>query len=127
MAAAIILAFGASAANAAVPKGVWANPRNTVHVSFAACGPAICGRVIWASPQAEADARRGTGKPLTGSMLFQNFTPAGPGVWQGAVLVPDIGQTVSGTIEQVDAQTLRGEGCVFAGFGCKTQTWKRVK
>ncbi|WP_375396991.1 DUF2147 domain-containing protein [uncultured Sphingomonas sp.] len=113
-------------ASAKVPRGVWANPSNSVHVTFVACGAAMCGRVIWASDKAKADAAKGTGKPLVGSMLFRDFVEQAPGQWVGTVLVPDIGQTLSGTIRQVDARTLRGEGCLFAGIGCRIQTWRRI-
>jgi uncharacterized protein (DUF2147 family) len=43
------------------------------------------------------------------------------------VLIPDVGQTVSGTIEQTGANTLVGEGCLFGRLGCKTQTWTRMR
>lgn len=49
------------------------------------------------------------------------------GLWYGQVYVPDIGQTFDGTLELVDHDTIVGKGCLFAGFGCKTQSWKRVR
>jgi uncharacterized protein (DUF2147 family) len=116
-----------SAAEAAPPPGIWANPSNSVHVAFKPCGPAMCGTVIWASPKAQEDAARGGTDQLVGSMLFEDFEEDGPGRWTGQVFIPDIGQSLSGTITQVDARTLVGEGCVLAGFGCKSQTWKRIK
>ena len=125
--AAALMAMVPMAANAAPPKGVWTNPKKSVRVAFQNCGRAMCGKVVWASPKAQADARDGGGGPLVGAMLFQDFVEEERGLWRGSVLVPDIGQTVSGTIEQVDANTLIGEGCAFAGFGCKSQTWTRVR
>ncbi len=116
-----------TAASASTPAGVWANPSNSVHVTFVACGRAICGRVIWANEKAKADALAGSGEPLVGSLLFRDFVSEGNHRWAGKVRVPDIGQTLSGTIEQIDAKTLRGEGCLIAGFGCKEQTWRRVR
>ncbi len=127
MAAAALAALLPVAANAAAPKGVWTNPRKSVRVAFRPCGDAICGKVIAATPQAEADAKRGGGAPLVGAMLFQDFRQGESGMWFGSVLVPDLGQTISGTIRQVDANTLVGEGCVIANIGCRTQTWTRVK
>lgn len=124
-AAAIVaaLAMIPVAAHAAPPKGVWTNPKKNVRVAFQRCGPAICGKVIWASPEAQAKA----GMPLVGTMLFEDFVEEGPGEWTGSVFVPDIGQSVSGTIRQMDANTLVGEGCVIAGLGCKSQTWTRLR
>lgn len=115
------------AANAAPPSGIWTNPNKSVRVTFVRCGDAMCGKVIWASPKAQADAQAGGGGPLVGSMLFQNFVEQDPGAWSGSVLIPDLGQTVSGTIRQTDANTLIGEGCLFAGLACKSQTWTRMR
>lgn len=117
----------ASPALAAAPAGIWANPAKSVHVAFTQCGRALCGTVIWASEKAKADARLGGTPQLVGAQLFRNFVEAGPGHWTGEVFVPDIGQTLSGTIERINATTLRGEGCLFQGFGCKAQTWTRIK
>jgi uncharacterized protein (DUF2147 family) len=109
------------------PAGIWANPRNTVHVAFKRCRDAMCGTVVWASRTAIEDARRGGTDRLVGEELFRDFYEDEPGRWSGEVYVPDVGKSISGTITQVDARTLVGEGCVIAGFGCKTQTWSRVK
>jgi uncharacterized protein (DUF2147 family) len=120
-------ALGASAASAATPPpGTWANPANSVHVAFKKCGKAICGTVVWANAKAQADAARGGTDRLVGQQLFRDFVETGKGKWDGQVLVPDIGQAVTGTITLVDARTLVGEGCVMKGFGCKSQTWKRI-
>lgn len=115
------------AAAAKTPAGVWANPANSVHVTFVSCGKAICGRIVWANEKAKADALAGSGEPLVDSFLFRDFRPDGDHRWAGKVRVPDIGQTLSGTIEQIDAKTLRGEGCLIAGLGCKEQTWRRIR
>ena len=109
-------------AQARVPDGVWQNPHATVKVQFRQCGSAMCGRVVWAS--ADAQSRAG---PLVGRDLFEGFTPDGANRWSGSVLVPDIGTQVSGTITQTDANTLVGEGCLLPGVGCRQQTWTRVR
>ena len=119
--------LGAPALAASPPAGVWANPSNSVHVTFKRCGYAICGTVVWANAKAEADARRGGGGRLVGTMLFRDFVEEDPHSWSGQVYIPDIGQSLSGTITQTDARTLVGEGCVLAGLGCKSQTWRRLK
>ena len=115
------------AARTPPPAGIWANPHNTVHVAFKRCRDAICGTVVWASRTAIEDAQRGGVDQLVGEDLFRDFVEDEPGRWSGEVFIPDVGQTVSGTITQIDARTLVGEGCMFAGFGCKTQSWKRIK
>ena len=57
MTAAVLLATVPVAANAAPPKGVWTNPKKSVRVAFRNCGRAMCGKVVWASPKAQADAQ----------------------------------------------------------------------
>ena len=118
----------ATPALAKAPLGVWQNPKGTVRVQFRDCaGTAICGRIVWAAPQAQAKTDAAGGGRLVGRDLFQQFVPAGRNAWAGAVLIPDIGQTVEGTITQTGPKTLVGEGCLFAGYGCKQQVWTRVK
>lgn len=124
---AAVLALLPAAALAAPPTGVWTNPQKSVRVVFQKCGQAMCGKIVWASPKAQADAARGGGGQLVGAMLFSDFVEQRRGLWNGSVLIPDIGQTVSGSIEQTSANTLVGEGCLVAGFGCKRQTWTRAR
>lgn len=120
-----------AAAQAKAPAGVWQNPKGSVRVQFRDCGVqgsgAICGRIIWASPDAQAKTDAAGGGKLVGRDLFQQFAPAGRNQWAGSVLIPDIGQSVAGTITQTGPKTLVGEGCLFAGYGCKQQVWTRVK
>ena len=126
-AAAALMATASVAATGKVPAGVWANPSNSVHVNFKPCGRAMCGNVVWASEKAQDDARRGGTDPLVGSRLFSDFVEEERGHWRGEVFIPDIGQSITGTIVQVDARTLTGESCLFGGFGCRAQTWRRVR
>jgi uncharacterized protein (DUF2147 family) len=114
-------------AAARVPAGIWQNPKGTVRVQFRQCGAAMCGRVIWASADAEADARAAGAGPLVGTDLFSGFTPAGTNQWSGSVVIPDLHQAVSGTITQTNPTTLVGEGCLFAGIGCKQQIWHKIR
>lgn len=125
-------ALFASAADARVPAGIWANPSNTVQVRFAPCGRGrdaqlMCGTVVWASEQAKADAARGGSPRLVGTELFTDFEEQEPGRWAGTVYIPDIGREVEGTITQVDARTLVGEGCLLGRLGCREQRWRRIK
>lgn len=124
--------LSATAADARVPAGTWANPSNTVQVRFAPCGRGadaqlMCGTVVWASEQAKADAARGGSPRLVGTQLFTDFEEEEPGRWAGTVFIPDIGREVEGTITQIDARTLVGEGCLLGRLGCREQRWRRVK
>src|SRR5438874_1528740 len=86
--------FGVAAASAASAAandllGVWRNPKNSVHVDIKPCGASACGYVVWASPKAQADARKGSGRELVGMQLLQDFAP-NPHGWRGKVFVPDL-------------------------------------
>jgi len=104
--------------------GVWRNPKNSVHVDIRPCGASACGVVVWASPQAQADARQGSGRELIGMQLFQDFSRRGD-AWRGKVYVPDLNRTLAGAARIVDANHLEAKGCALALF-CKTQVWTRV-
>ena len=64
---------------------------------------------------------------MIGTELLSDYRATGAGRWTGQVYVPDIGQTFDGTIEQMNRDTIVGTGCLFANFGCKSQTWRRVR
>lgn len=107
-------------------QGVWRNPKNTVHLEIKPCGPSTCGYVVWASPQAEADARKGGAQKMLGMQLLKDFVQQKDGNWRGKVFVPSLNMTFSGTAEFVDASALRARGCVIGNFLCKSQVWRRV-
>lgn len=124
---ALTAAPAAAAPKPAGPEGVWRNKRDTVRIRVARCGPGLCGRVVQASPEAEQKAAAGGADRLVGTDLFEGLERGDDGLWHGQVYVPDLGRAVDGTLEQVDRSTLVAQGCLFAGFGCKTQTWTRVR
>ncbi|QNE31797.1 DUF2147 domain-containing protein [Sphingomonas sp. NBWT7] len=126
LAAALIAATPATAQRAAGWEGVWRNNADSVRIRVAKCGQGLCGTVVQASAKARADAAAGGTDRLVGTQLFHDFRRGDDGLWYGQVYVPDFDQTFDGTIEQVNRDTIVGTGCLFAGFGCKSQTWRRV-
>lgn len=109
------------------PVGVWRNPKNSVHIALRPCGPEICGYVVWASPKAEADARKGGAEKLVGQQLMRGFkVDAKSGVARGKVFVPDINKVFGGSAEMIDARSLRAKGCLLGNVLCKTQVWVRI-
>ena len=112
--------------HAAGITGTWHNPAGSVEVKMAPCGPRLCGTVVWANDKARDDAANGGTDRLVGTQLFRGLEADGPGHWTGEVFVPDIGQTIAGTLAQVDANALEVSGCVIPGLMCQTQTWTRV-
>ena len=103
------------------------NPSNSVHVRIHPCGKSRCGTVVWANDKAKADSARGGTPKLVGTELFREFREVSPKMWKGKVFVPDINKVLTGTGTVKDQNTIVARGCLFAGIGCKSQTWTRVR
>lgn len=114
-------------AGAAFPEGIFTNPAKSVQVRAEKCGEKLCGVVIWASARALEIAKRGGTPDFVGSRLFRDFVPIDADRWKGKVFVPDFGMTFSGTITRTSPNVLRGKGCVFGNFICKSEDWTRIE
>lgn len=124
-----LLVAGGSAASARdgdAALGLWRNPSDSVHLEAHHCGESMCGKVVWASEKAIADARRGGTPNLIGLELFHDFRKDRHGRWRGKVFVPDLNKTFSGTVVRLDANRLKGTGCVLGGVICKSQILTRI-
>ncbi|AZI35405.1 hypothetical protein NT2_09_01110 [Caenibius tardaugens NBRC 16725] len=106
--------------------GTWSNPLGTVKVKTGDCAGNLCGWVVWAAPQAIADARDSGVTRLVGTELLKNYRSTGPGQYQGRVYVPDMGRTFFSTIKQNDVNSMRISGCILGGLICKSQEWHRA-
>ncbi len=120
--AALITVSSAQAAD----LGVWTGPKDNVRVAIKSCGTSTCGTVVYASPKAEADARKSGLTTLVGQQLLRDFEPTSHGAMRGKVFVPTLHVTLVGTAEFVDARTMKAKGCVLGGLLCKSQTWHRI-
>ena len=107
--------------------GTWRNLRDTMHIEMYSCGESMCGKVVWASDQATADARRGGTHDLIGTQIFSDFRKDAGGNWRGRVFVPDLNRTFSGTIVTVDRDTLKGSGCLVGRVLCKSKVLVRIR
>ena len=127
-AAAVSLAWSSAAvAQQGGQDLVLRNPSNSVHVRIHPCGKSRCGTVVWANEKAKADSARGGTPNLVGTELFREFIEVSPKVWKGKVFVPDLNKVLTGTGTVKDQNTIVARGCLFAGMGCKSQTWTRVR
>ncbi|MHA6722688.1 DUF2147 domain-containing protein [Sphingomonas sp. RS2018] len=125
-AALALLAAAPAAAAPALPEGIWINPRHSVAVRTGSCGARLCGWVVWASAEAQGDARdSGTGK-LIGTKLLQDYRAEGDHRWKGTVFVPDMQRSFDSEIAQVSPVTLKIKGCILGGFICKSQLWTQI-
>lgn len=107
------------------PMGTWENAKHSVRVKIERCGERACGRVVWASDEAKADAARGGTADLIGVQLFQGLAPGEDGAWAGKIFVPDLNGVFDGTVRANDATHLTAEGCVVRPV-CKSQVWTRI-
>ena len=126
---AILGALGAgflSSSAALAEDLVLRNPSNSVHVRIHPCGKTRCGTVVWANAKAKADSARGGTKNLVGTELFREFKEVSPKVWKEG-LRSRHQQVLTGTGTVKDQNTIVARGCLFAGIGCKSQTWTRVR
>lgn len=109
------------------PTGNWMNPKGTVEVNTRSCGPDLCGRVVWASPEAIRDAREGGTPNLLGTELLRNYRAVATDRWRGAIFVPDMGRSFSSKILELGPNRLQVSGCVVGGMICKKQVWHRAR
>lgn len=122
---ALALCAPAGAEAAPSPIGVWQNPAGTIRVRTSNCGSGLCGHIVWAAPQAIADAREAGVTALIGTELLIDYRPSGVGRWTGQVYVPDQGHRFYSTIEIKNPDSLRISGCILGGLICKHQEWTR--
>jgi uncharacterized protein (DUF2147 family) len=128
LAAFLLTGASASASTSAPPEvfGVWANPKDTVHIDIKACGELACGTVVWASADAQAKSLKASGKQILGLQLFQDMKKRPDGAWRGRAFVPDLNMTFAGSAEPLTAQTLKIKGCLVGNMFCRSQIWNRV-
>lgn len=107
-------------------QGEWRNTNNSVHLRVQPCGNSLCGTVTWADQKQRAEARKGSGKDLVGSMLLRDLKRTGDGTWRGKVSILAINSSATATVTRVDAKTIRISGCALLGLACRTQHWHRL-
>ena len=121
----LFLAAVPTAAQASV-EGRWTNPKRSVVIEVGRCGAAWCGTVVWATPKAKANARKGGTQNLIGTRILSGARPVGPNTYKGKGFVPKRNIYAPATIRQVGPNTMVVEGCALAGLLCKEQRWTRI-
>jgi uncharacterized protein (DUF2147 family) len=122
----LFLAAVPASAQASV-EGRWTNPKRSVVIEVGRCGAAWCGTVVWATPKAKANARKGGTDNLIGTRILSGARPVGPNVYKGRAFVPRRNIHSSATIRQTGPNAMVVEGCALAGLLCKEQRWTRVR
>jgi uncharacterized protein (DUF2147 family) len=119
------LAVPAAASAGAPFEGRWANPKRSVIIEVAPCGPAYCGTVVWASAKAKENAREGGTRNLIGTRLIEGIRPDGNGGFKGRGFVPKQNIHASATIRKAGPDVMVVKGCAL-GVICKEQRWTKV-
>jgi uncharacterized protein (DUF2147 family) len=122
----LVLATMSAELAAPTPEGNWRNPRGTVVMTIAPCGEALCGRVLWASDEAQADARRGGTDPLVGAELLSGFVTNGKGRWKGRLFVPDLNKRSKAELRPLGPDQVKVTGCAIGRMFCKSEVWTRT-
>jgi uncharacterized protein (DUF2147 family) len=133
---AVVLSLFVSAGTASAdPKGLWL-AQDGAHVRVAPCGAALCATI--ATPKSPVDPETGQpwtdkhnpepalrGHPLVGVAVLSSLVPDGPGKWSGRLYNVDNGNSYSGHLLELDARTIRVEGCAIGICGGQNMT--RIK
>ncbi len=109
-----------------MPEGLWLNPHRSVVVRTGPCGERLCGWIVWANAEAQADAKDSGIDHLLGTALLEEYRPDGATTWKGTVFVPDMGRRFASEIDVLSPTELKVKGCILGGLICKSQTWTRV-
>ena len=121
------------------PRGLWL-AQDGAKVRVASCGKAICGKIAVAKSEFNPDTGRPwtdknnlesalRERPLVGLEVFISMMPDGPGKWSGELYSTDQGRNLPGHLIEVDAKTLRVEGCAGLNGGppCGGQNLTRLE
>jgi len=111
------------------PRGLW-RTQDGATVRVASCGGAICGTMVSPAPgksntdvdNPDPDKRQ---RSVVGVEVMISMTPNGPIKWSGRLYSLAGGQTVNGSIVEVDDRTIRVEGC--AGPFCGSEMMTRIR
>jgi uncharacterized protein (DUF2147 family) len=120
----------------AEPRGLWL-AKDGANVLVSPCGNGLCGTIVKAASQLDpATGRAWTDKnnpdpnkrdrPLVGVQVISSMMPNGPGKWSGRLYNADDGKIYSGNLIEVDAKTIRVEGCGAFDI-CDGENLSRIK
>jgi hypothetical protein len=104
----------ADGATAETPLGDWHTQGNKGSIRIEPCGPALCGRVLDASSNGNAEA------------VLINMKPKSAALWSGNIYSRNSGNTYYGTIAMKGPNSLRVEACALGRFFCSGNLWRRI-
>ncbi len=129
--AAVVLALAAPAAAPAPIAGRWVTDDGKALVAIAACGKAMCGKIVRVLKPAPGKPALDANNPdprlrnrtIEGLTILTGLTAASDG-WRGNVYDPKSGRTYAARVWRAGAG-LKVEGCW--GVLCRTQDWTAAR
>ena len=107
-------------------EGIWKNRPNTLVVSIAPCGAALCGTVVEADQAAKDSVRKAGTANLVGTQVLTGLRKSAADTYTGQVFNPNLDIHAAGTITLVSPTVMIVKGCVLAGLICRQQHWTRI-
>ena len=115
--------------------GLWLTKDRDAKVRVSECGGGtLCGTIVWLSQPIDKEtgkpaadkknpdpARRS--RPMVGIRIF-TMQPDGPNKWSGPIYNADDGKTYGGSVELLDGNRLKIQGCL--GPFCDHEIWSRT-
>jgi uncharacterized protein (DUF2147 family) len=127
-----IITFLGGGVSAADPIGLWLD-KNGGTVRIHPCGQALCGTTASVKPPIDPATRKpptdknnadpnSRKRPLVGIQVLISMKPDGPGKWSGRLYDTDTGKFYAGNLYEIDASTVRVEGCAMGVCGGEKMT-----
>ncbi|MGI8525693.1 MAG: DUF2147 domain-containing protein [Pseudolabrys sp.] len=127
-----LLFIAGSEASVANPVGLWRD-KDGGTVRIHSCGHALCGTTVSVNPPIDPDTGRPRtdknnvdaskrNRPVVGVQVLISMRPDGPRKWSGNLYDLDRGQIFSGSLLEIDAKTVRVEGCALGLCGGEDMT-----
>lgn len=124
-----LISMSAAYAQSQSPVGEWAVEDGTAHIRVVPCGNSLWGVISWTKGAPGQDENNPDpskrNRSILGMPILIDMKPEGRR-WEGQVYNAENGETYTSNISLVSDDVLRIEGCVFGGFICGGENWKRV-
>ena len=130
----VLLPLAAASTMASI-EGRWLSGDGDGWIEITLEGDSLVGRIAGSPNDRRGDAPRYDrlnpdpalrGRPLKGLTIMSGFQYETDGRWvDGRIYDPNSGNTYKGTIQQVDANTLKLRGYVGISLFGRTETWTR--
>ncbi|MCW3474424.1 DUF2147 domain-containing protein [Limobrevibacterium gyesilva] len=109
------------------PAGQWLTEDGGGVIEVAACGNALCGRIVGMAEPVLPDGRTPVdyaGQPKCGLTILRDAVESDPGVWTGRITNPEDGSVWHCTLSVDEEGRLHLRGYVLVPLLGRTQIWR---